>query len=250
MDHAAHLAQLNASAPPVALMAGLFLAGLFGSAAHCATMCSPFVLAQLPVATGDGETPNSLSLVRAALLPYHLGRATTYAALGAGLGGLGAGLIQSATFLRTLLPGFLLLAAFLFLTQAIKEAGLMPMVSRGSGATSRVGTALARLTRPLVLGGGGIRGYFLGVALGFLPCGLLYGALAAAAGTGSALGGALAMTAFAVATMPALISIGCLGVGLAYRWRALARTLLAPIQAVNAVLLAAMAVVGPHGLMH
>jgi len=249
MDHAAHFSHLTASTSLIVVVAGLFLAGLAGSAAHCTTMCTPFVLAQLPIAAADQENGGSLRLVRAALLPYHFGRATTYAGLGATFGALGAGLIQSAPFLRTMLPVFLLLAAFLFLAQALKEAGLLSMASRISGATTRLGVGLARLTRPLVLGGGGVRGYFLGVALGFLPCGLLYGALAAAASTGSTVGGALAMAAFATGTMPALISVGCLGVGLAHRRRALARTLLAPIQAVNAVVLAAMAILGPHGLM-
>src|SRR5579863_243278 len=124
MDHAAHLPHLQASASLLVVMATLFVAGLAGSTAHCATMCSPFVLAQLRDADrGDGP----LRLVRVALLPYHFGRATTYAALGAALGGLGAGLSQSTVYLRPLLAIFLLLAAGIFLLQAVKEAGWLPL---------------------------------------------------------------------------------------------------------------------------
>ena len=48
----------------------------------------------------------------------------------------------------------------------------------------------------------GWRHYALGVALGFLPCGLLYGALAAAAAAGAAVSGAFAM----IASLPRLLS--------------------------------------------
>jgi sulfite exporter TauE/SafE len=63
----------------------------------------------------------------------------------------------------------------------------------------------------------------LGLLLGLLPCGLVYGALAVAAATGSALSGALAMLAFAAGTAPALMSIGVIGrafgVRLSGRWQ-------------------------------
>src|SRR5262245_65780474 len=62
------------------LLVSMFLAGLIGSASHCAPMCGPFVLAQtgetmarLPV--GSGELRR---LAGAALAPYHAGRAITY----------------------------------------------------------------------------------------------------------------------------------------------------------------------------
>jgi hypothetical protein len=66
----------------------------------------------------------------------------------------------------------------------------------------------------------GLRGYALGLALGFLPCGFLYGALAAAAGAGSAAGGALAMAGFVVGTAPALLAVGFAGAMAAKRMRA------------------------------
>ena len=69
---------------------------------------------------------------------------------------------------------------------------------------SRLGRLLAAPASPW-------RGLGLGLLLSALPCGLLYAALAAAAGAGSAAGGALAMLAFVAGTIPALGAIALLG---------------------------------------
>ena len=47
----------------------------------------------------------------------------------------------------------------------------------------------------------------LGALWGWLPCGLVYGMLAAAAGAGSAGGGAAVMAAFGLGTAPAMIGV-------------------------------------------
>jgi sulfite exporter TauE/SafE len=44
--------------------------------------------------------------------------------------------------------------------------------------------------------------------LGWLPCGLVYGALTAAAFAGSPAGGAAAMLAFGLGTLPWLLAVG------------------------------------------
>ena len=62
---------LRSNAP---LVLALFMAGLVGSAGHCAGMCGPFVLAQV------GARTQLNRLAGSALLPYHLGRGTTYIA--------------------------------------------------------------------------------------------------------------------------------------------------------------------------
>jgi sulfite exporter TauE/SafE len=58
---------------------------------------------------------------------------------------------------------------------------------------------------------GGWNGIGLGLLLSGLPCALLYAALAAAAATGSALAGALAMLAFTLGTVPSLLGVALLG---------------------------------------
>src|SRR5258706_15427441 len=76
-----------------ALLASLSLAGLVGSASHCAGMCGPFVLAQAATRLCRQPAGPGGELRRLAgglLLPYHLGRSTTHVGLGV-VAALGAG---------------------------------------------------------------------------------------------------------------------------------------------------------------
>lgn len=218
-----------------ALAAALFSVGLAGSFAHCAPMCGPFVLMQLAEPAG-GFT---LRRFAAGALPgYQFGRLTTYVALGALLGGLGGSLDALGRF-HGLIAVLLLLAAFSFLLQAMKlvlpgqAVGIFPALA---GWLARPLARLLGARRRIALGG-----YPLGLVLGLLPCGFLYAALLAAAATGTAMAGAVAMAAFALGTAPALACVGFLGGGAAARWRSVASRLAAPVFLVNAVLLAGLA---------
>ncbi len=199
--------------PTVALV--LFLAGLAGGLTHCAAMCAPFVIAQASLATGTGGTLSRLA--GAALLPYHAGRIVGYSTLGA-LSGLAAGALNQATGLRHVLAALLLAAAVLMALQALQRlpgrwrlapAHLLPgpMPRLMQGAAARLTARMA----PLLASPGRARGFGLGLLLSGLPCGLLYAALAAAAATGSALAGAVAMLAFCLGTVPSLVGVAFLG---------------------------------------
>jgi sulfite exporter TauE/SafE len=206
LEHPTDLA-LAAAGTPAGLVVALFMAGLAGGFAHCAAMCGPFVVAQ-SLARIAG--PSLGRLGGDLLAPYHAGRATSYVVLGAVLGAVG-GAISSLPGLRVVLAGFLFAAAALFLLQA---------TGKSIGSAGRFGAHLAAWVRPLFDAPTGIRGYLLGVALGFLPCGLLYGALAAAAGTGSVVWGAAAMAGFVLGTLPALLVVQFAGAMAARRWKA------------------------------
>lgn len=54
------------------LVVSLFLAGLLGGVSHCPGMCAPFVLAQ------TDNRPGLVRVNRFLLLPYHVGRMTSY----------------------------------------------------------------------------------------------------------------------------------------------------------------------------
>lgn len=203
------------------LFGGLFLAGLVGSAAHCAGMCGPFVLQQaadrarsVPAARMNEFTRISGAL----LLPYHAGRLTTYAALGAGMAALTGSLAQLPWF--GWVPSLLLgLAALLFLAVALERLGLFRRLPVPAVRVPWAGW-VSHAATPLLRGGGAPRGYLLGLVLGFIPCGLLYGAFAAAAGSADPLAGGLALLVFGLGTMPALIGVALAG-GLAWRrWQA------------------------------
>jgi sulfite exporter TauE/SafE len=68
-----------------------------------------------------------------------------------------------------------------------------------------------KLLKPLFNNPTSWRGVLLGMALGLLPCGLLYAALAAAAASASATAGATLLLAFALGTVPSLLVVTFLG---------------------------------------
>lgn len=201
------------------LLTSLFVTGLIGGVTHCSGMCGPFVLSQL-AARMEKIPASRMSewrrLSGAALVPYHLGRATTYAGLGAA-GGLAAGMLAGWGGFRYLAAALLVLAALLLLGMAMPR--LKALIAGGDSGESWWSRSVGRIARPLFAHPTGIRGWLLGVALGFIPCGLLYAALAAAAATGDALAGAFAMLAFAAGTVPTLVAIGAIGHFAIGHWR-------------------------------
>jgi sulfite exporter TauE/SafE len=223
LEHPIHLA-LAADADALGLVSALFVAGLVGGFLHCAAMCGPFVIAQV-LARADGAP----TLVRAHLLPYHLGRATTYVLLGAALGAVGEAL-SGIPALRSADAALLAIAGVFFALQAI---------GRAPGGLS--GGWIAGRVRGLLAAPEGIRGYALGLALGFLPCGFLYGALAAASGSGGAGSGAVAMLGFVLGTVPSLAVVQVAGAMAARRWQAALVRIGPPLMLFNAAALLALA---------
>lgn len=224
------------------LFTSLFLAGVVGSMTHCVGMCGPFVLGQVVSrleARPAEEMREFHRLAGAALLPYHLGRATTYAGLGATAAALAGGLMN-VTGLKWLSSALLGLAAVFFAGYALQRLGLTRPWRRGSGESSAA-RRLGSLVRPLFARPTGWRGFTLGLALGFLPCGLLYGALAAAAASAGPLSGALGMLAFAAGTVPALVAVGLAGHVAGRTWQPLAVRLLPAVMLVNAAALGYLA---------
>lgn len=202
------------------LLSSLFLTGLIGSASHCTGMCGPFVLSQ--VAARLEQVPAARMsewhrLSGAALAPYHLGRATTYAGLGV-VAGLAAGVLAGWGGFRFVAAGLLVLAALFLLGMAVPR--LKALLGGGAVGESWWSRHIGRLVRPLFATPTGWGGYALGLALGFIPCGLLYAALAAAAATADPLAGAFAMAAFAAGTVPALVTVGTVGHFAVSHWRA------------------------------
>ncbi|MDH5749013.1 MAG: sulfite exporter TauE/SafE family protein [Rhodospirillales bacterium] len=223
---------LGADAPFSGLLATLFLVGLAGGFSHCIGMCGPFVMAQVAASLEKVPAKKMRELHRLTgglLLPYHLGRISTYVLLGAAVATFSG---RTAFLWQIHWVTFALLAsaAVFFTIQGIKGLGVpLPRFIAGRSATE-TGPAhlLGKLAKPFFQNPTGLSGYLLGVVLGFLPCGMVYGALAASAAAGSgadsvledALHGALAMGAFALGTVPALMVTGVLGqfAGIKMRW--------------------------------
>lgn len=232
---------------------GLFLAlltaGLVGGTTHCAGMCGPFVLAQV-TARLEQVPASRMSefhrLAGAAVLPYHAGRATTYALIGA-VAATVAGHVGALPGLRWLSVALLAFAALFFLGYAVR--GLvswlpkgLPRPGGGGGFSRWWGERVSGLARPLFGKPTGWRGYALGVALGFIPCGLLYGAVAVAAASGDALSGAVGMLAFVTGTVPSLLAVGLAGHLAGRAWRTAVARAAPVIMVVNAGVLGWMAI--------
>lgn len=153
----------------------LFIAGLTGGFTHCIMMCGAFS------SCGNSCASNCASkkIINDSAVQYHLGRATTYGALGFACAFLSK---QVATL--PLWPK--ISAAMLFM------AGIMFLVS------------VIPQCKHAVINFAGKLPYLKGLLLGFLPCGMLYAALMLAATTANPVSGMIAMWCFVLGTLPAL----------------------------------------------
>lgn len=218
------------------LLITLFMGGLLGSVTHCVGMCGPFAFAQTASAQAQSSAFGRLKNI--ALLPYHSGRITTYAFLGALVASF-TGLFaekQVFTVVAVLMMGA---AAVLFFASALS---IRPL---GGAARSlgleRVGNFLGRVARPFFVGQSSAHRYALGLILGFLPCGLVGAALFAAAASGDPFTGFFAMASFGLATIPALTFGAALGQYFAHKWSTNIKVIAQGAMAFNGLSLLAIA---------
>jgi sulfite exporter TauE/SafE len=224
------------------LLLSLFMTGLLGGPTHCSGMCGPFVLSQITARMEATPTTRMREWQRYSnglLLPYHLGRMTTYILLGLALSMLtsSAGTVAN---LKWVSFAFMLLAAIMFVGYAIPQLRLqLPGVKFLESAYSKTVTRHCKglFARPT-----GVRGYGLGVLLGLLPCGLLYAAVAAAAAAGDLLLAAMGMACFALGTAVPLWGIGFLGHWASQKYKQLIPQVAPMLMLVNALVLIYLAI--------
>jgi sulfite exporter TauE/SafE len=179
----------------LAAMAALGLA----SGLHCVGMCGGIVTAfSIPIR--EARAPQRWMHVTL----FNAGRITSYAVAGAAAGAAG-GLSWYASGGQNALY---VLANVVLIFVGLHLAGLQsPMrwlENLGAPLWRRLQPLAARLIQVRTLGGA----YRAGLAWGWLPCGLVYGALAASAFAGSPAGGAAGMAAFGLGTAPWLLAAG------------------------------------------
>jgi uncharacterized protein len=170
-----------------------FLAGIAGSA-HCVGMCGGIVAA---FSGGNGAAPRTLA--------FNLGRVCTYSLLGFSAGLLGEMLdlllLRSVSTAVFCIASLFVAASGLFL---LLKGDFPPAPAKAAEAVQRLFPERFRVPTAAA-------GFFpLGMLFGFLPCGLVYAPLAAAAGTGDPLRGAAVMAALGAGTVPALFIAGSL----------------------------------------
>jgi sulfite exporter TauE/SafE len=176
-------------------LAGAALTLGLGGSAHCLAMCSGIAAAATPTAAPLRDR------IRGSLL-LNGGRLLTYVVMGAVVGTIVA---ATGTFDR---PGGVWWPARLVIALLIVAVALRLLAARDVLGLERLGQQVWRRVRPLTRGAArlpaGLRPLALGAVWGFLPCGLVYSALALAAASGSAAGGAMVMGVFGLTTLPAM----------------------------------------------
>lgn len=176
-------------------LATAFVTGLLGSL-HCAVMCGPLVSAGCSGRRGDVGR-------------YVLGRFVSYATVGAVLGHLGHQALMLVPVETVEMVAVLLVAGYAAM-RGLRLLGQQTVIAGAAGGArpvplrprppARWRGSSAWLVSLLPRSGLG-----LGLVTGVLPCGLLASAWLVAMATGQALGGAMVMTVFAVASAPGLL---------------------------------------------
>lgn len=175
-------------------LAATFLLGLAGSA-HCLVMCGPLVAAVQPKdAMG--------------VLKMHGARLTVYATIGALVGAAGS-TASGAGVGRWV--------AFAAAAALVAQAWVAWRGRTGRSVLGRSTTTLVTRLSAALRERGWLGPTTWGVINGLLPCGMVYGAATAAAGLATPAAGALAMLAFGLGTVPALVLVGA-PVAVARQW--------------------------------
>jgi sulfite exporter TauE/SafE len=180
-------------------LAAALAAGVAASG-HCIGMCGGIAgaLAMREAGTGRGRR-------LATALGYNLSRILSYAVAGAIAGLLGRTLLR-AVDIAPLSIAFRVVAGLIMLAAAARLLFgwrlLDPLEAAGSRLWRRIAPWAGRRGR-----GSGIGAAIaLGLAWGWLPCGMTYSMLLLAATTASAAHGAAVMLAFGAGTLPSMVT--------------------------------------------
>lgn len=186
------------------------LAGFFGSS-HCLSMCGGIASSLGGLTAQGGRT--------APLLLFQLGRIGSYSIAGALVAGMGWSLAE-ITSAPPWLPRFLI-GVFLVICGVWLALRVGPLTWLGRWG-HRLWVRMAPLAKTLLPLDRGWKALALGGLWGWLPCGLVYSMLPAAAATADAVDGGLWMALFGLGTAPAMFALGWGGQGLMalknHRW--------------------------------
>lgn len=188
---------------PVALLAAGLL-GFLGST-HCVAMCGGVVaMSCSAVSLRKPTQPRSQWQY---LAGYNAGRILSYSAAGAVAGALGSGMgvfgaAARAQLVLRLVAGLMMMAVGLYI------AGYGAWLRRAEALGRPLWSRVAPLAKRLVPVQSPWQAFALGLVWGWLPCGLVYGALATAVTSGSVWSGAATMASFGLGTLPMLVAMG------------------------------------------
>jgi sulfite exporter TauE/SafE len=181
-----------------------FIMGLVSSL-HCIGMCGS-IIGTLTLSLSP-EIRNKKSLLLPFVFNYNLGRITSYAIAGAL-----AGIIQSlaVTHLSEINGHRLLqiLSATIMASAGFYIAGWFPRFAYIEKIGIHFWKKIEPFGRRLIPVKNLTHAYLFGMVWGWLPCGLVYAALALAATADDVSKSALTMLAFGLGTLPAVMGVG------------------------------------------
>ena len=171
-----------------------FTIGIVGSM-HCIGMCGPIAIA-LPIGNKKGLKKTL------ALLLYNLGRISTYALIGTFFGILGKTFYLAGIQRQVSVTLGILILLSLFLPAAFSYNNKLLTWWNGlfRNFYNEMGVLLKNKSYSSL--------FIIGIINGFLPCGLVYLALAGALAQSEVFNGSLFMVFFGLGTLPAMFSVG------------------------------------------
>ena len=180
----------------IALLVAALLMGFFGSP-HCLGMCGGLV-----AAFGLSMKEVSPAKRRGLIATYHVGRLISYASLGL-LAGIIGTTVLAPLMVGNNIPRILLGLVLVFVGMIMLGA---PFLNKLERLGMRFWQALAPLRKKVFPLTTFPRALTAGLLWGFLPCGLVYGALLIAVVGHDPLTGAVLMFAFGLGTVPMLVA--------------------------------------------
>lgn len=187
------------------LMLAAVSLGIMGSF-HCIGMCGPIALA-LPLGRESRWKQVSGSIV------YNGGRVATYGLFGFLFGLVGKGFVLGGyQQIMSIVLGALILLALLVPAVAEKASIISNLVSP---VITKIKSALSQLFKEKSYSAL----FSIGLLNGFLPCGLVYLAVAGSMATGDAWKGSAFMMAFGAGTLPAMLFVSVASRFISLQWR-------------------------------
>jgi len=181
-----------------------FLMGLFSSL-HCIGMCGS-IIGTLTLSIHSDIHKNKARLFPY-ILSYNIGRILSYAAAGA--------IVGVFQYFLTLPFGqghgyriLQIISAIFMVSAGLYIGGWFPRFAYIEKAGSRLWKAIEPFGRRLIPVKTKFQAFLFGTIWGWLPCGLVYTALAIAATTGDIMRSSLTMLAFGLGTLPAVMGVG------------------------------------------
>jgi sulfite exporter TauE/SafE len=177
-----------------------FVIGLFSSL-HCIGMCGS-IIGTLTYSLSQ-ELRNNKRILFSIILSYNLGRVASYAIAGAVVG------LLSIPFSQGIAYRFLQLASATIMAGAgLYIGGWFPRFAYIEKMGSRFWKLIEPFGRKLIPVKTRGQAMLFGMIWGWLPCGLIYTALALAATTGNVMHSSMTMLAFGLGTLPAVVGVG------------------------------------------